>query len=640
MPDAPDADLDSLYARHTTNALPAALPAIPRPAATIPAPAGLALPLPGAPSALPAAPTRHPMFRVVQGGAGASGALAPQGGAVPGLHYPFTRAFAQALAYRLATDHDAWATLGQWVRAAAFPDPGAALIVEACAAIARERGNGPASSVLVLQRVQRWVDAGQQRASELAACAAVFNDAMDAADAGTPWLSTAELIAEAQPLLLAQHRRETAVEFARDAAAGNDLTVYAERILAVEGLGVQRVDLGSGLDALIGAAPTGADGDPDDDAADAEIMRLDASYARRRIPLGLPEVDYYLGGGAWRRTLALIAGGTGGAKSMALIGVLAASVLHGPDESCLYAACEMEERDAQMRIMAHLSGVATSDLETPEARVVAARYLRRLRGRVGDYRVRQFADGEVTVADLEAWVKDYERTTGRKVTRLIVDGVDHLSAPRALMGTRDGDYQAGKHIMRGLERLAQQRDISVVASSHTTRGKAFSVKHADGTPLPSKDDLAESQHRAKVAHIIVTLTVRADPADPRVKWTYMYFAKNRFGVGEGAFFGPALADLAHARVLAVTGSGTPTVLVNGVPVNPHAPPVNPFAPGVAAPDGTGALGLDAPPAFDTSSYARGAHAVKHLDAPTPQREGHRDGHGKGGGGKGKSKGSR
>lgn len=648
MPDARDArdSLDGLYAHHpatapATHAAPALPPALPLPALR-PAVGGI----PGVPShapppatALAAPPQRHPMFRVVQGGAalGPSGATTP----LPGLHYPFTQAFAQALAYRLATDHDAWATLGQWVRANAFPDPGAALIVEACAAIARERGNGPSSSVLVLQRIQRWVDSGQQRPAELSACAAVFGAAMDAEDAGAPWLTTAEVIAEAQPLLLAQHRRETAVEFARDAAAGNSLAGYAERILAVEGLGVTRTDIGAGFDALIGAAPAGGEStDEDDAAADAEIARLDATYARHRIPLGLPEVDYYLGGGAWRRTLAVIAGGTGGAKSMALIGVLAATVLHGPEESCLYATCEMEERDAQLRLMAHLSGVALADLETPEARVVAARYLRRLRGRVGDYRIRQFPDGEVTVADLESWVKDYERATGRKVTRLIVDGIDHLSAPRALMGQRDGDYQAGKHIMRGLERLAQSRDISVVASSHTTRGKAFSVKHADGTPLPSKDDLAESQHRAKVAHIIVTLAVRADPADPRVKWTYMYFAKNRFGVGEGAFFGPAPADLAHARVLAVTGSGTPTVLVNGVPTNPHAPPVNPFAPGGAPPPsvptagsgvmGTGASGtgtlpfgdaaFDAPPAFDTSGYARSARGVPSIDTPTPVRD--------------------
>lgn len=544
-------------------AMHTAAPLLPptRPGAPLPG-AALALPPPALPAAPPGAlpgqpapPARHPAFRVLAGGL----AAAP-GPGMPGLPigvtpYPFTGDFTQALAYRLATSRDAWALLGQWVDAALMPDPTAALVVEAARALAAERGVGPCSMTLVLQRIQRWVDAGTHRRSDLAAAAGLAMRAEEAEDAGAPWPSVADIAAEAVPLLQARHRRRVVAEAAQDAVAGNGLAAAAEKMLAVERIGVSTLDLGEGFDVL--AAP------PESQPASAQ---------RIRIPMGIPEVDYLLGGGPWRGTVMLIGGSTGGAKSMTLIAVSAATMLHGPDETVLYGSMELQTPDINTRLRAHITGVPLGALETPEGRGLAARFLGAMRGRVGDWRVRKFADGEVTVADFEAWIDDYERTTRRKVTRLIVDGVDHVAPPPQKMKQRDGSYEAGRLVMRGLEALAQNRGISVVAASHVQRGLPNAVQHADGTRLPSKDCLADSKHRQNAADFVVGITVRSDTADARVKWTYVHMAKVRGAPGSDTILGPFRADLAHARIVEITGSTGSTVLVNGVPVDPASPP--------------------------------------------------------------------
>lgn len=575
----------------------AAAPALP----ALPALPGVATH--GAAMTAPAAPTRHPAFRVLTGGL--SGLPGVPGGTPAGLPigvtpYPFTAPFAQAIAYRLATSREAWATLGQWVDAALLPDPSAALIVEATRAIASERGMGPCSMTLVLQRINRWVDAGTHRRSDLAACAALALRADEDEEAGAPWPTVADVLAEAVPLLQARHRRRVVAEASMDAAAGNGLAAAAEKMLAVERIGVSTSDLGEGFDVLA-AAP------------EAQSPR----HSRVRIPMGLPEVDYLLGGGPWRGTVMLVAGSTGGAKSMTLIAVAAATMLHGPDESVLYATMELQPPDINTRLRAHITGVPLGALETHEGRGIAARFLAAMRGRVGDWRVKKFPDGEVTVADLEAWVDDYERTTRRKVTRLIVDGVDHVAPPPQKMKQRDGSYEAGRLVMRGLEALAQDRGISVIASSHVQRGLPNAVQHPDGTRLPSKDCLADSKHRQNAADFVVGITVRADAADARVKWTYVHMAKVRGAAGSDTILGPFRADLPHARIVEITGSAGPRVMVNGVSVDPSAPPAawgqQSLPVGAVGGGASGGVsgGTGATPG---SPYAS---EPPHLDAPTP-----------------------
>lgn len=439
--------------------------------------------------------------------------------------YPLTLDFQRLFAWYLARDRALWGAVGTQVQPDAFSDRVAALSASATRAVAEDLGHGPGSSVLVLQRLRRWVDDGTHTEAELQAVAGAFESFNDRLDTGETLPDAEAIRAEVVPLLRARAKSEAAFKVSELAAQGADLSLAVPMIEAADRLGMVRVDLGDGL---------------------ADLMEF-GERVTERLPLGIPEVDGLLLGGIRRKTVTLLGAPSGVGKSTALTHIFGSLLLHG--RTVLLATLENPQELAKIRIVSNLTGYPITSLESGDTVPAATKVLQSLRPRMGDFRLREFPEDETTVADLVAWVRLYERTTGRKVDALIVDGFDHL-APMAAQRTRNSNsYTDGKAVAVGLSAMAKALDLAVIASSHV-KDNGGRLTHADGTKVPAKEDLADSQHRSRKADTVLTAATKRDESGDL--WVYIALAKSRWTGGAGTILGPLPMDLACGRFVQIT----------------------------------------------------------------------------------------
>ena len=436
------------------------------------------------------------------------------------LPYAILPDMARVLAYRLATDRDLYATLGEWVKPDAVPDAEAQLVIAAVRAVGEDWGHGPGAILPVLQRLNRWVDQGTHTRTQ-ALNAAGMLDQLEIQDGEGKVPSAADVAAELVPLLKTRARRDVLLEGAKLAIAQVDLSSIVPRIESIEAMGVTSTDIGDGEEGLF------------------DVGATLASYSST----GIPEADAVTGGGYLRGTVSLIAADTGGAKSMMAVQAFAATVLSGGD--ALFATIENPLAEVKARFLAYVTGVPTNTIRSGSGLAMAQRIFQGIPR--GGYRFQEWEDGGVSAADLQKWLRLYEAKTKRKVHTLVVDGVYHMiPTPGRSAYAQENSYNMGGRVMQGLVNLAKSDDVAIVATSHVKRSDMRPIKAPDGTLIPSKNDLADSQHRARKASLVLTMAIRKDDVTG-IKYSYFAVAKARYN-GDLDVIGPLETDLACARV--------------------------------------------------------------------------------------------
>lgn len=420
--------------------------------------------------------------------------------------------FERAVLALAATHPRFWGVIGHALDTGAMGHPLAKLVLETCAAVAKDTGKGPSSGLIFVQRLRTLVGNGKVTADQVAACSALIDDAEDY---GLPDVEA--VIAELTPLLR-RRLQAAAVMGAHDEFANHgDFSKTVGALTKAHRLGQVDTSMGSRLS---GGFRTIADA--------KNLMRL---------PTGVLELDIQMNDGLARKQLGVALGGAGDGKSMWLV----QQACEGARRQLRVGLATLElGEDMQLaRIYANLTGIPISAITDHEpSRLEAQRRYEIMAPHLGDIAVCEFPPHAATVDDIRDWVKRCEDTWGEPMDELVVDYADKIYAPTK----NDSEYLAMRLVYEGLRRdIAVAMDKWVWTASQAARPEGR-VKHLD------LQHVADSMHKVRVADVVISLNVEDDQLG-------IYVAKNRTGKARVSV-GPLPMDLERARIVAATEEWT------------------------------------------------------------------------------------
>ena len=204
--------------------------------------------------------------------------------------YGFDPAFERAVIALSCSRPRFFGRIGRALDPKMIMNPIAKLALEAAQAIGRDLGRGPSSSVLVIQRLRRWMEEGKVTIEQLRAVGGLLDDADDV---GLP--PTDETADEVAPLLKRRAQADVVTLAINEYQKRGDFDRVVETLAKAQRVGI--VDTSEGI--RIGTASFG------------EIERL---RHIKRLPTGVPELDAMLSGGHARAALGVVVGAAGDGK--------------------------------------------------------------------------------------------------------------------------------------------------------------------------------------------------------------------------------------------------------------------------------------------------------------------------------------
>lgn len=205
--------------------------------------------------------------------------------------YPLTVEFERAVAFLAATSATFMGRVGHAVDPDRVTDESARLVLAAARAHFVEAGRGPASMLVVVQRLRSEMHEGRVTYEQLCAAREALEESADAPSPADEGAVTTELV----PVLRRELHRDAAVAAQDDYANQRDFSRTVELTEKAARLGAVDESVGHkvGVDA----------------AAEIRLVQtLD------KLPIGEPELDLKLGGGLRRGCLGIFLAGTGDGK--------------------------------------------------------------------------------------------------------------------------------------------------------------------------------------------------------------------------------------------------------------------------------------------------------------------------------------
>ena len=426
--------------------------------------------------------------------------------------YGLDPAFERAVLLLCARKPRFWSRVGHALMIDCMELPEAKLVLEACTQIAREQGTGPASEVLVIQRLRRRVEQGSLTMQDVLAVAAVFDEADEH---GLP--PDDSVAAELAPLL----RRR-----AEQAAIMQAHEAYTKRLPMQDVMvSLERAGRLGHAETSVGTKLLGGFGE----------MRSMRNL--ERLPTGVMELDVILNDGLPRSQLGVVLGGAGDGKSMYLSNQ-ANEAVKRQVHTC-YATLELPKPVVLSRLYAGLTGVPIDNiLENDQDCAEAERRMEMLAPRLGSCFVEEFSPHATSVLDLLEWVKRCEDDLGEPIGCLCVDYADKLFDPRF---KGDNEYMAMRYVYEGL-----RRDIAVAKKLWLWTGSQAGRRGDGKQKRIDLGDVSDSMHKVRVADLVVSLNVNPEGGDMT-----FFVAKNRTGKSRMQA-GPIPTDFARGRIVPVT----------------------------------------------------------------------------------------
>lgn len=408
-----------------------------------------------------------------------------------------------------------WGRVGCHLDPELFKSESSKLIMRACRAIAEDVGHGPASSVVVIQRLRRWMEDGKVTLEAIKKVADLFDDAEDAGLA-----SDEELVKEIAPMLQ-QRLRDQAVKLGIESfGKKGDLSKVVE--LEEKASRIGQVDTSVGT--ILGPASF------------AEVVAL---KDLQRLPTGVVELDSSLDGGLQVGGLGVFVGGSGDGKSMALAHVAAVNVWDGL--LVAYATLELPVPIVLARCKAAMTGIPINALL--QGQIDGAQKLLQKRGKkLGGLIVQEFTPYATTIEDIKEWVDKIEQQAKRKVDLLVVDYGDKVGVKQKKGDKDSSEYTSGRIVYEGLRIYANDRKTFCWTASQASRQK-------DRKKRLDLNDVADSMHKIRVADLVITLNLREE-ADGESSMTF-YVAKHRTGKSRHEV-GPLPTEYECARLCPLT----------------------------------------------------------------------------------------
>lgn len=407
--------------------------------------------------------------------------------------YGFDPAYERALVALCCRDRALFSRVGAQLDPKALGDKNAALLIKAAQAIAADVGEGPSSTLLVIQRLRAWREEGKVTHEQILAA----NEYLDSAeDAGLP--DAAQVGTEAATVLKKRARRASAKKVLDTLSKGGDFRKLGEELAATERIGEAELTLGDTLHA---------------DVLDSIV----ASNSSTRFPTSSYEINSALGGGL-PLGYTLFLGREKAGKSMVLSSIAADALWAG--RNVAIATLELDATKQLERVIANLTS-CTLDEVAHGAPLVRSR-LNMLMPQMGKFTAKRFTP-ETPAAEITQWAERVEQSYGAKLDLLVVDYIDLVGSGKK---GEDGDYKAQKIVGNIFRDHALNHSYCVISASQTRRQSGVGGKKLD------VDDVADSMHKVRIADLVVAM--RMDPEEKvNVDW---YVILNRSGtdrVGTG-----------------------------------------------------------------------------------------------------------
>jgi hypothetical protein len=391
--------------------------------------------------------------------------------------YPLTADAERAVVYFVASSEAFWATVGGELDPKLFPSEPARMVVAAARAVALERKSGCSNPLLVQQRMRLLVADGKYSFASLRAASAYLSDAEDAVRELE--LRVDDAVQLAVPIVQ-QRLRTTLLDAATETYGKQaDPDRVREALERYDAVGVRAE----------------AENDLTLDGLGAAVAALSHTP---RLRIGVGPIDDQFGGLASGQ-LGLFVGGTGSGKSMCLSHVACEGVRQlGPDELVAYATLELPALEVWVRVLANLTRTPT-DL----VKLDVDAYAKRVKAEFGDrFVLRKFQRDTTPFAEVARWVAEKEQERGRKVSLMLTDYGDILRMP----GKKGEEnlYSGGKAVFGELRAWVEQR----AKEQPTWHWSASQARRQDATKkrgVLGSDDLADSQHKARIADVIITV---------------------------------------------------------------------------------------------------------------------------------------
>lgn len=436
-----------------------------------------------------------------QTGAAVSGAEAP---------YEFAPTFEAALVYLICTDREVFALLGEKVRPKALGNATARLLVGAAQAVAKDLGEGPRSSAVVIQRLATQRNEGKVSNEDVQA-ALDYLDAVE--DAGVPPANA--VVQEAAATIRRREEQEVLQRAMATYAKRGDFREIAKAADAAARIGESTFSFGVQL----------RDGFFDDFEVAEKVSRL---------PTGCYELDSRLHGGL-PRGYTLFLGREKAGKSMVLSSVAAEALWYG--KTVAIATLELSPLLQQARVMANLLNTPIDALSHSGMNREAKARWKTIAGGLGDLRVRYFSP-ETTVKDITEWVERLTELHGKPVDLLVVDYVDLVGAGGK--SKDDNAYVTQRIVNNHLRDHANSTGYVCISASQARRGQNKGSKDLDN------DDAADSMHKVRIPDLVIALRMEADQKD----LVDYYITASRTG-GDRTGTGPLPVDRAVGRMFPV-----------------------------------------------------------------------------------------
>jgi hypothetical protein len=387
----------------------------------------------------------------------------------PNASYGLSAPFERAVATLTATDPRFFGVIGKELDTELLRHDSAKLLVGTAQAIARDTGNGPDGTLLVVQRMQRMVNDGQIKWSDMTSAVAYMEDAYDA---GLP--DTAAAVAELVPIVR-RIMHDTAIRAAMDDyRRGEDLERTVDLINRAHTIGSVADTAGTKLG--VGAF--------------AEIAKL---RDMDRLSTGIEDIDVHLAGGLCRGQLGTVLAESGVGKSITLSQFNAFALSMGLHTA--YASLELPAGIVLAREVAALTDVPTNSVLAGSDEAVDR--MTTLEPELGFGWHEYFTPHATTIEDLFRWVRTCEDAADRELDVLFVDYGDKLCAKGR---QDDSDYRAARVVWEGLRVWLREKGIWGWTASQAKGRKKRSII--------DMDDTADSMHKMRCTNLGISLNPR------------------------------------------------------------------------------------------------------------------------------------
>lgn len=428
--------------------------------------------------------------------------------------FNFDPAFERSLVYALCSHPRTWARIGAEIDADCLASPAAKLAMQAAADIARHgEGTGPESTVVVMQRLRRWMSEGKVTFDQIG----LVGDFFDAAeDAGV--MSDEALLAEVSPIVKRRMQRESIESALSEYQRRGDPSLALARMEKAKHIGEQEDSIG----VTVGAG---------------SFEHLERLKGIQRLKTGILELDDAMGGGFMRGTLLYYLAPPGGGKSMSLVQHACASARQGFRVGV--ATLELPVSIWLARVKACFTGIPIDAILEEPYGCGAIERLDELFGRpsMGCIKINTFTPKATTMGDLRTWVRDIEQEWGAPMDVLVVDYADKMRAKGISEKAQDNTYQASGSVYEDLFIWARDEKRWCATASQSRRG--------DGKNKATKkldiDDTADSMGKPRSADYGISVNLRDQDQ------TEFHVFKNRLG-RSGQSIGPLPTDFACARI--------------------------------------------------------------------------------------------